>query len=63
NIRFAADRGENGHSDRFWAGALAIHAHSANDGPCFMAVPERPAAAGGGEYDRYARYRTGRNAW
>lgn len=63
NIRFAADRGENGHSDRFWAGALAIHAHSADDGPCFMAVPERPAAAGGGEYDRYARYRTGRNAW
>lgn len=26
NIRFAADRGKNGHSDRFWALALAIHA-------------------------------------
>ena len=26
NIRFTADRGTNGHSDRFWAGALAIHA-------------------------------------
>ena len=26
NIRFSADRGENGHSDRFWAAALAIHA-------------------------------------
>ena len=26
NIRFSADRGENGHSDRFWAVALAIHA-------------------------------------
>ena len=41
NIRFAADRGENGHSDRFWAGALAIHAVSANDGPFRM----EPAAA------------------
>ena len=35
NIRFSADRGENGHSDRFWAGALAVHACTrADDGPC-----------------------------
>lgn len=34
NVRFAADRGENGHSDRFWALALAIHAVGKNDGPC-----------------------------
>lgn len=26
NIRFAADRGPNGHADRFWALALALHA-------------------------------------
>lgn len=26
NIRFTADRGPNGHSDRFWALALALHA-------------------------------------
>ncbi len=26
NIRFEADRGQNGHSDRFWALALAVHA-------------------------------------
>jgi phage FluMu gp28-like protein len=26
NIRFTADRGANGHSDRFWALALAMHA-------------------------------------
>jgi len=26
NIRFTADRGANGHSDRFWALALALHA-------------------------------------
>ena len=36
NIRFTADRGENGHSDRFWAGALALHAKGGNDGPCRM---------------------------
>ncbi len=26
NVRFAADRGVNGHADRFWALALALHA-------------------------------------
>jgi phage FluMu gp28-like protein len=26
NIRFAGDRGKNGHADRFWALALAVHA-------------------------------------
>jgi len=26
NVRFAADRGKNGHADRFWAAALALHA-------------------------------------
>lgn len=26
NVRFAADRGKNGHADRFWALALALHA-------------------------------------
>lgn len=26
NLRFTADRGKNGHSDRFWALALALHA-------------------------------------
>ena len=26
NVRFAADRGEDGHADRFWSLALAIHA-------------------------------------
>ena len=43
NIRFSADRGENGHSDRFWAGALAIHARGRSDGPARFAAfrPER----------------------
>lgn len=33
NIRFAADRGKNGHSDRFWALALALHAGKTSSGP------------------------------
>jgi len=32
NIRFEADRGANGHSDRFWALALAVHAASQPQG-------------------------------
>ena len=36
NIRFSADRSENGHSDRFWALALAIHAAGTDAGLCAM---------------------------
>ena len=43
NIRFSADRGENGHSDRFWAGALAIHARGGNDGPCRLEAAGLPS--------------------
>ena len=32
NVRFAADRGKNGHADRFWAGALALLAGSTATG-------------------------------
>ena len=32
NIRFSADRGRNGHADRFWALALALHAAAAPAG-------------------------------
>ena len=42
NIRFSADRGENGHSDRFWAGALAVHAKGKNDGPCRLLPLKNP---------------------
>ena len=38
NIRFSADRGMNGHSDRFWAGALAVHAVSCEDNFCAFEV-------------------------
>jgi len=33
NIRFTADRGKNGHADRFWAKALAHHAAGNISGP------------------------------
>lgn len=33
NIRFAADRGKNGHADRFWAAALGLHAGKQTSGP------------------------------
>ncbi len=41
NIRFAADRGKNGHADRFWALALALHAYSdikSNNIPFFETI-------------------------
>lgn len=44
NIRFTADRGKNGHSDRFWALALALHAGKAA-GRSFVPVPSRRGTA------------------
>ncbi len=35
NIRFAGDRGVNGHADEFWAAALAKHAKSKRSAPSF----------------------------
>ena len=32
NIRFAGDRGSNGHADRFWALSLAVHAANIGNG-------------------------------
>jgi phage FluMu gp28-like protein len=36
NIRFAGDRGANGHADEFWAAALALHAKSK---PVYVPMP------------------------
>lgn len=36
NIRFEGERTANGHSDRFWAAALALHAGKRPSGPTFM---------------------------
>lgn len=44
NIRFAADRSEAGHADRFWALALALHAVGRDTGPTMIL----PAASGAG---------------
>lgn len=43
NIRFTADRGKNGHSDRFWALALALHAGKKNSSMAWA----KPASVGG----------------
>jgi phage FluMu gp28-like protein len=40
NIRFAADRGRNGHADRFWGLALALHAAKGSGG--FTFAPRTP---------------------
>lgn len=45
NIRFSADRGKNGHSDRFWALALAIHAGGNQVAPGDPLVLSAPAFA------------------
>ena len=36
NVRFAADRGTNGHADRFWGLALALHAAKATSLPATL---------------------------
>lgn len=40
NIRFAADHGPNGHADRFWALALALHAASDANAGQWAFMPE-----------------------
>jgi phage FluMu gp28-like protein len=44
NIRFTAERTKDGHSDRFWALALAIHAAGNGQGPAWKPLiePKRP---------------------
>jgi phage FluMu gp28-like protein len=47
NVRFSADRGANGHADRFWALALAIHAGSTATPPgSIVAFESEPADTG-----------------
>ncbi len=45
NIRFAADRGKNGHADRFWSIALALHGRG-KGGSCRLesVAPDSPDA-------------------
>ncbi len=47
NVRFTADRGKNGHSDRFWALALALHAGKTAAAPFACAAVSRLLATAG----------------
>lgn len=42
NIRFEGERTVNGHSDRFWAAALALHAKGGARQPTFLPRPFKP---------------------
>jgi phage FluMu gp28-like protein len=47
NIRFTADRGKNGHADRFWGLALALHAGKKGGGPAWAAAAAMGSFPGG----------------
>ena len=59
NIRFTADRGKNGHSDRFWALALGLHAGKDLNGPFHSSTPGRRDRKTTGFDQRRTRKRTG----
>lgn len=60
NIRFTAERSEDGHADRFWALALAIHAAQSNVAAvCISQDPQTREAAIGRRFAGYGGY-TGR---
>ena len=42
NVRYEGERDENGHSDRFWALALARHAKGNDAGPCRLVPLKNP---------------------
>ncbi len=44
NIRFTADRGPDGHADRFWALALALHASGRAQAATYYEALERPVS-------------------
>lgn len=53
NIRFTADRGKNGHADRFWALALALHAAKDAGGP--VMPPQAIRAERNTQFNRKSR--------
>jgi len=55
NIRFTAERSEDGHADRFWALALAISAASKPGGVIEFASSGRRRMSSGQAMDRYLR--------
>jgi phage FluMu gp28-like protein len=50
NIRFTAERTPDGHADRFWALALAVHAAATPAAPIEFQSTGRRAFAGGGDF-------------
>ena len=46
NIRFDADRSDNGHADRFWALALALHAADNGSGDIHISTRKRRESFG-----------------
>ena len=58
NVRFAADRGRNGHADRFWALALALHAATQVKAP-----PPKPKAFGSNRRNRMLKARRSRKVF
>jgi phage FluMu gp28-like protein len=50
NIRFDADRGKNGHADRFWALALALHAGIKPGGPVEYETVDKRVWSGKGAF-------------
>lgn len=55
NIRFTADRGKNGHADRFWALALAVEAGAKNVALMMPKVASRGTRHGGARAARRNR--------
>lgn len=51
NIRFTAERTPDGHADRFWGLALAVHAAATPSAPIEFQSTGRRAFAGGGSID------------
>lgn len=51
NLRFTADRGRNGHADRFWALALALHAAGCTPAASLGARPFAPVEIGAHQTD------------
>ena len=55
NIRFTADRGKNGHADRFWAVALAVEAGGKNVALMMPKAASRGTRHGGARASRRNR--------
>jgi len=58
NIRFTAERSENGHADRFWALALAIHAAGEGAAEYAYQSARKRETLGDGDHDAFRTVKT-----